>query len=263
MENQSRKTFMKKTLIATTALLAVTSQSHAIVIQIDTSTSPSLSLLANWSDSGSGLDESTQTQSIFNTGSPINFFDSYDFESNTVVGEIDGSLTVGGSDTLTLDIEDVSQDNTNGGSGIASLFTTSTWTIELVAENGETNGTPVELDWRMEMNGEITNDATASWELSLGGVEVLSESESVPNIASSVQFNNVDGNTITTYSIGDTLTMEFLMQAVTDGVSSSEFFNTSSLTLTATAIPEPNTIILACGIGVAVIALRRRKQSGQ
>lgn len=249
---------VKKTTFALLTFTLILSSTQAVIIQLDTSESPQMQLAADWSDGGSGSDSTSQSQSVFNTGSAINATNNYSLEDGDVSGEISASLTVGSNNKLAIAVDTINQDNTVGGTGSATLSPTTTWTLQLIAEDGETDGTPVDIDWYAEMYGILQHDGIASWSVSFDGVEVYSYSESVPAIASAVQFNNAEGGAVSTYSIGDSFTFSFSIEAGTTGNGSAEFYDTSALTLTATAIPEPRVVIPLTVLGVSAIFIRRR-----
>lgn len=245
---------MKNPLVlAALAAAFLTTQAHAVILQL--TGSPQVNFTATWS-----TEISTANQAVSNSSTTTGFVDTYTFDFGDVSGGFDIDLTVGASDTFTLDINSVSQDNDSGDSGSASLSTTSTWTVEIVAEDGETNGTPVEIDWYAFLTGEVTQDASADWTITIGGNVVYSETEELGNIGSSLLFNDAEGDTLSGYSIGDTFTLDFEFNANTTDVASAEFSTGSEFTLTATVVPEPSSAALLLGAaGLAVLRRRNKK----
>lgn len=240
------------------AMAFLTTQAHAVLLQLDLTSSPQVNVAATWTDNGT--ESTSQNQAIFNTGTAIPISSSYGFDGGNVTGAMNAELTVGTSDTLTLDLVSISQDNNSGGSGLATLTTLSTWTVEIVAETGETNGTPVDIDWYAFLTGEVTQDALAGWTITIDGNVVYSETEELGNIGSALQFNDAEGDTLSGYSIGDTFTLDFEFSANTTDVAEAEFSTGSEFTLTATVVPEPTSAALLLG-AAGLALLRRRKEA--
>lgn len=244
----------KLTKLTTLALAAafLTTQAHAVLLQLDLTGSPQANFTATWSD-----EISTTNQAISNSANPL--IDTYTFDFGNVSGDFEIDLTAGTSNELSLDITSISQDNTSGDTGSASLSTSSTWTVEIVAEDGETNGTPVDIDWYAFLTGEVTQDASADWTITIDGNVVYSETEELGNIGSSLLFNDAEGDTLSGYSIGDTFTLDFEFNANTTDVATAEFSTGSEFTLTATVVPEPTSAALLLGAaGLAMLRHRRK-----
>ena len=223
---------------------------HAVILQLNLDFTTELSSYAEWTDPDTSITDSTSDiPSMTNSGSAIEASVNYSF-GGEVLGHTSGSATVGDSDTFYISL--IAFDVDNGGDGVlSSLFSTIGWTMEIVAEAGETNGTPVTLDWSTALGGLVSESAYTNWTITVGGTTLMTGS-------ATATFDNAESGQITGYSIGDTFDVEVLIEAGTSaGPGMAAFAAGDVLTVQATAVPEPGALSL---LGLGALAFLRRRQ---
>ncbi len=223
--------------------------SHAVLLEVDLTGSPTLYLEADYG--GNGLIEE---EPYTNSGSPISV--DVDFSITDAFGMAGWSTNIGASDSFYYTIDEDSYIDTAGSDG-GDIILNTFITVNIVAETGETDGTPVLIDWTSAISGfygtssgafmDLTVDSNTLFELSL---ENASSDET--------DFSDSDSGQLTSYNIGDSFTLEIDIVGTTTGVNEVRFYSGTAVTMSATVVPEPTSASLLLG-ATGLLAWRRRR----
>lgn len=247
---------MHKLALILTAVCLLGTHARAVILQLDLNSTPDLHAQTIWLQSGELPEEVDQYQAMSNSGTAEGVDLVYAFEGATFYGTVDASATIGGDNALSIDLNTFDQYNALDGTGTATL-SPENWTIQIIAEVGETNGTQVIIDWESVLSGYNENNGSTSWSMSFDGSTVLSGSSAADGSDPDVDFADSQSGQLTTYSIGDTISFDFSLTTETDGNGISYFDGGSYLSVTATVVPEPSALSLL-GLGALVLLRRRR-----
>lgn len=243
---------MKTTALAVLTALFLTSNAHAVLLQVDLSGSVNFDVFGEWTDTDDNYFSTQDVSNLDNGSSTVKSEIVYDFDGTT--GESIWDINIGTTDTIDVNITENDFDAPDG-TGAGTLSTDIT--VDIVAEAGETNGTPVTLDWSTAIFGSVSAGGYGTADISIGSLDILSFSETSSSSTTNI-FNETDSGQITTYAIGDSFTLTISVVAgVTDSSGSgADFGSTDLLTVSATVVPEPTSLSL---LGLGALALLHRR----
>ncbi len=243
---------IKNTALAVLTALFLSTNAHAVILQVNQSGSINFDASAEWTDTDDNFFSTKDVSNLENDDTTVKSEIVYDFSGTT--GEGIWETNIGTSDSFFVDI--ISNEFFPfEGSGAGTLSTDIT--VDIIAEAGETDGTPVTLDWATAISGSVSMGGYGTADISIGSLAILSFSETAGS--SSIDFfNETDSGQITTYEIGDSFTLTISVVAGVDNSTggSTSFDASDLLTVSATVVPEPTSLSL---LGLGALALLHRR----
>lgn len=246
---------MSKTILILMVGLFFTCQARAVLLQVDTGLTNEIEIRAQYfQDSTTNTDENTAV--IDNDSDPAVADLFYDL--NSVTGTAGWSTNLGNGSSFDFSVDQYSNvPSLSDGTILLEMFTASL-TINIVAEAGETNGTPVTIDWAAAISGITGVDSRSITSIEWDSNSIFDETFDGAT-SSGTSYSASDSGQFTTYSIGDSFTLDISLSV--DSVEGDEaaYDAGNVFSVSATVVPEPTSLSL---LGLGALALLCRKRHG-
>jgi len=228
----------------------------AVLLQVDTSGSPEVAIYADYDDGT--FETALDVQSLTNSGSTVTADVYYTFSGANGEGSWSTNLGSGSSFYFTFDFESYYSNDSLTATG-SLTFTISDVVVNIVAENEESDGTAVTLDWSTALSGFYAPDSSVAGSIDLDTTVLMSYNVSDAS-SDMTGFSTSDSGEITGYSIGDSFSLDLTLELSTTGDAEIAFSDSGDiLSITASAVPEPGSLVLAT-LGLIVLISRRARR---